>query len=72
MENKILSIMKEVLDEGNLDVTCSQETCENWDSLHHLMLMSELEDAFDVELDLDEMAQMKSFAEIKLMLESKF
>lgn len=71
MENKILSIMKEVLDESTLEVTCSQETCENWDSLHHLMLMSELEDAFDVELDLDEMAQMKSFAEIKMMLESK-
>lgn len=34
--------MKDVFDVSDLDNTCTQETCENWDSLHHLMLISEL------------------------------
>ena len=71
MENKILSIMKDVFDVSDLDNTCTQETCENWDSLHNLMLISELEDAFGVEFDPEEMAEMKTFAQVKSTLESK-
>lgn len=50
--------MKDVFDVSDLNNTCTQETCENWDSLHHLMLISELEDAFGVEFDPEEMAEM--------------
>ena len=57
--------MKDVFDVSDLDNTCTQETCENWDSLHHLMLISELEDAFGVEFDPEEMAEMKTFAQVK-------
>lgn len=63
--------MKDVFDVSDLDNTCTQETCENWDSLHHLMLISELEDAFGVEFDPEEMAEMKTFAQVKSTLESK-
>ena len=61
MENKILTIMKEVLDDPNVNSHTTSETCENWDSMHHLMLMSELEEAFGIE--------MKDFASIKAMIE---
>ena len=71
MEDKILEVMKEVFETSDIDASCSQETCGNWDSLHHLMLISELEDAFDVEFEPEEIAEMKSFAKVKAMLESK-
>ena len=69
MENKILTIMKEVLDDPNVNSHTTSETCENWDSMHHLMLMSELEEAFGMEFDPEQMAQMKDFASIKAMIE---
>ena len=71
MEEKILTILQEVFDNKSIDTSCSQQNCEQWDSLHHLMLMSELEEAFNVELDPEEMAEMKSFSQIKAMLQSK-
>lgn len=71
MENKILEIMKEVFDTSDIDTSCSQDSCENWDSLHHLMLISELEEAFDVEFDPEEMAEMKSYAKVKEALDKK-
>lgn len=63
--------MKDVFDVSDLDNTCAQDNCENWDSLHHLMLISELEDAFGVEFAPEEMAEMKTFAQVKSTLESK-
>ncbi len=63
--------MKEVFGTSNIDTTCSQDSCENWDSLHHLMLISELEEAFEVEFDPEEMAEMKSYAEVMAALERK-
>lgn len=71
MEDKILKVMKEVFDTEALDTTCSQDTCDNWDSLHHLMLISELEEAFDVEFEPEEMAAMKDFTKVKATLQSK-
>ena len=71
MENKILEIMREVfgIDEVNTDV--SQKNCERWDSLHHLALASELEDAFDIELEPEEIAEMTDFDKVVAMVNSK-
>lgn len=63
--------MKEVFDTSDIDTSCSQDSCENWDSLHHLMLISELEEAFDVEFDPEEIAEMKSYAKVKEALDKK-
>ena len=69
MENKILTIMREVLDDANVSTDTTSENCENWDSLHHLMLMSELEEAFGVDFTPEQMATMKDFQSIKAMIE---
>ncbi|MGM9868303.1 MAG: acyl carrier protein [Sodaliphilus sp.] len=69
MENKILTIMREVLDDANVHLGTTSENCENWDSLHHLMLMSELEEAFGMDFTPEQMATMKDFQTIKGMLE---
>ncbi len=71
MEEKILAILRQVLEVGDIDVTCSQETCAAWDSLRHLNLVVELEDAFDVSFEPEEIAAMKSVADIEKLLKAK-
>ena len=71
MEEKILEILRQVLGIEDLDATCSQTTCEAWDSLHHLNLVVELEDAFDVTFEPEEIVVMKSVEDIKKLLAAK-
>lgn len=71
MEEKILEILRQVLEVGDIDATCSQETCAAWDSLHHLNLVVELEDAFDVSFEPEEIGAMKSVADIGKLLKAK-
>jgi acyl carrier protein len=65
MDQKILEILKRVFNLDTVDNTCSQATCEKWDSLNHLNLIVELEDEFDIEFEPEEIAEMKSFTAIK-------
>ena len=60
MEEQIIKIMEDVLDEQGINLESTQDSLENWNSLRHLNLVSELEDAFDVEFDPEEIAEMKS------------
>ena len=71
MEEKILEILRQALGVDALDVTCSQTTCEAWDSLHHLNLIVELEETFDISIEPNEFALMKNVSDIKKLLESK-
>ena len=71
LEEKVLEIMCEVFDMENVTTDASQKNCERWDSLHHLSLASELEEAFDIELEPEEIAEMTDFSRVMAMLESK-
>lgn len=71
MEEKILAVLRTVLEDATLDATSSQENCENWDSLRHLTVCFELESAFGVQFEPDEMEAMKSVCAIKRILENK-
>lgn len=71
MDEKILNIMEEVFETPNLNTNCSQANCEKWDSLHHLNLIVALEDAFDIEFEPEEIADMKSFEKVKKLIQSK-
>ena len=71
MEEKILAIMREVFEDNSLDFNCSQENCENWDSLRHLNLIMELEEAFHVDFAPEEIARMKTYAMVKNVIEKK-
>lgn len=71
MDDKILKIMEMVFETPNLDISCSQDNCVNWDSLHHLNLIVELEDAFDMEFEPEEIAEMKNFNKVKEIILSK-
>ena len=71
LEDKVLAIMREVFDMGEISTEASQKNCERWDSLHHLTLASELEEAFDIELEPEEIAEMTDFSRVIAMLQSK-
>ena len=44
MKEKVIKIMKDVLEMDEVSMNTSQDNCENWNSLRHLNLVSELED----------------------------
>ena len=71
MEDKILDIMREVFETEEVSTASSQKNCARWDSLHHLALASELEDAFDIELEPEEIAEMTDFERAVAMIQSK-
>lgn len=71
LEEKVLDIMRETFEMDNVSADISQKNCERWDSLRHLTLASELEDAFDIELEPEEIAEMTDFSRVIAMLQSK-
>lgn len=72
MEERILDIMRNVFEDASVDVASNQNNCPNWDSLRQLTLVSELEDEFDVEFEPEEIAQMRSFTQVREILMTKF
>lgn len=71
MEQRILDVLKETFELETVDTSCSQETCDAWDSMGQLNLVAELEDAFDVSLEPEEIGTMKSYNDIVRILISK-
>lgn len=71
MEEKVLEILKNLFELDTVDETCSQKTCEKWDSMGQLNLVVELESEFDVTLEPEEIGEMKCFNDIIRILKSK-
>ena len=71
MEQKILDVLKEAFELETVDTSCSQETCNAWDSMGQLNLVAELEDAFDVSLEPEEIGTMKSYVDLVRILKEK-
>lgn len=71
MEEKVLEILKEVLEDENVNIETSQENNSIWDSLRHLNLIVELESEFDVSFEPEEIAEMTSAHKIIEVLSSK-
>jgi len=71
MEQKVLDILKETFELDCVDKSCSQATCDAWDSMGQLNLVAELEDAFDVSLEPEEIGTMKCFDDIVRILREK-
>ena len=71
MEQKILEILKDAFELDSVDTFCSQENCDAWDSMGQLNLVADLEDAFEVTMEPEEIGSMKSFDDIVRILKSK-
>ena len=71
MEEKVLEILKNVFELDTVDRTCSQTTCEKWDSMGQLNLVVELESEFDITLEPEEIGEMKCFDDVIKILSNK-
>lgn len=71
MEQRILSVLRNVLDDQSIDTTCSQQTCSKWDSMNHLNLVVELEMEFCISLEPEEIGILVSYKAIKEIIYAK-
>lgn len=71
MEERILTILRNVFNDTTIDITCSQKNCKAWDSMNHLNLMVELEMEFGISLEPEEMGRLVSFYDIKEIINLK-
>jgi acyl carrier protein len=65
--NKILAKVL-LIDETKISDELSRKTVKEWDSMAHLMLVSELESAFDVNMEDDDIMEIQTVADIKKTL----
>ena len=52
----------------DLDDSYGKDTVEEWDSVHQLSLVAELEEAFDIMFDPEDIMEMTSYAKGKDLL----
>jgi acyl carrier protein len=72
-EEKLKQILANVFETEieNINNDTSQDTLDNWDSIHHLNLILALEEAYNIQLSDEEVVQLLSFQLIKIILEEK-
>lgn len=69
-EQKLRAIFAEALgiDESQVTEDLTYNTIPEWDSIAHMALISEIDDAFDTMLDTDDVLDMSTFAKAKEIL----
>ena len=60
VKEKFWDAFKRVLDVDDCDAELRQENTEEWDSLKHVELIFELEEAFDIDVAPDDIADLYS------------
>jgi len=71
MEDKILEILRRTLGVEDIGTDCSQKNCFEWNSLAQLNLSLELEEAFGISLEPEEIGSMTCYSEIVSTIKSK-
>jgi len=68
---KVTAIFRDVFDDENIIITDTTTAAdiEDWDSLTHITLISEIEDAFDFKFSMKEVLGMKDVGEMFDILE---
>ena len=59
------------VDETTVDASMSPENTPSWDSLNAIILITEIEKAFDMRFDYDEAMAVKNFKDVCTLLSSK-
>ena len=71
IKQKIKSAISRVLDITQVPDDISQMNCEKWDSLGHLNLIIEIESDFDISIEPEEIAEMKTLLDIERIVNCK-
>jgi len=69
-DEKLKDILAKVLliDESKISDGMSRKNVKEWDSMAHLMLVSEIESAFEVTMDDDDILEIQTVGDIKKTL----
>ena len=69
-ENRLKEIFAKVflIDEDDIDDKLSRKDVEEWDSMGHLMLISEVESAFGVFINDEDITKIKTVGDVKEVL----
>jgi acyl carrier protein len=70
MREKIKEVLKKTFDFDEINENISPQTCEEWDSMHHLQLVVELESEFEVLFKPEDIMDMKSLDKIEEKLKA--
>ena len=61
IEEKLLSVMRDVLEDPSIDLDSSVENVDGWDSVGHLTLVTAIEETWGVIFSFSEIVEMSSF-----------
>ena len=64
-------VFRDVFDDESLEITgeTTDADIEDWDSLMHITLIAEIEDAFDMKFSMKEVLEMKNIGEMVQIIE---
>jgi acyl carrier protein len=65
MEEKLLLIIRGILENQSLDENVSQSNCDHWDSMAHLNIIIAVEEEFEISIEPDDITEIKSFSDFK-------
>ena len=70
---KLNKVFREVFDDDTLKITekTTAKDVEGWDSLIHITLIGEIEDAFRVKFTMKEVTGMKNVGEMAAIIEAR-
>lgn len=73
IQERLEDVFREVFDDDTLVLTdkTTPHDIEGWDSVAHINLMFSIEQAFGVQFNGNELAEMKNIGELKQFLASK-
>lgn len=71
LEERVLDVLRNTFELDAVDYTCSQKTCDKWDSMGQLNLVVELETEFDISLEPEEIGEMVAFEDVVRILKGK-
>ena len=71
--SNLKSVFQKVFEENNITITreLTADDVENWDSLRHIQLISEVERAFGVKFKLREVMSMKNVGDLIDLIHAK-
>jgi acyl carrier protein len=68
MKDKIIETLKSTLELQEVSYNISKENTPEWDSLKHLILVSNLESVFEVVIEPEDLIEMNSLDQIEFIL----
>ena len=71
--NKLTAIFRKVLSNGSLEITneLTANDVDNWDSLTHMLLITEIEESFSIKFKLKDLNKMRNVGDMIDIISSK-